>query len=125
MQWLIQELGAIIERVASAPAPGEPIAELRSRIQRLVRTIASAEGVLAAFASYEGLVFAKGMHNLLHQAAGRVALGPATQMVAVGADRKLAILPAAPFVVGILCASTTVLSRSLARLEGEAPPSPV
>lgn len=140
MHWLsqqVKEIGSLAEQHRRLQgAEGNSASALRAREElmgafgRLVEQVAARPGVLASFASHEGLLIAKSGHaadfdalaalgdqcvRTCAETAHTLSLGGARQVLIVGADRKLALLSVGQMVLGILSEEATRLAETLER----------
>lgn len=140
MHWLaeqVREIDALAEQHRRLQAAeGNSAPALRAReglllaLGRLAEQVAARPGVLASFVAHEGLLLARGGHTgdfdalaalgdqcvrTCAETARTLALGGARQVVIVGTERKLALVPVGQMVLGIVSGEATRLAESLER----------
>ncbi|MCC6551525.1 MAG: roadblock/LC7 domain-containing protein [Polyangiaceae bacterium] len=140
MHWLaeqIREIDAMAEQHLRLQAEqGNSATAVRARegllraLTRLAEQVAGKPGVLASFVAHDGLLLARGGHTAdfdalaalgeqcmrtCTEASRTLSLGQARQVVIVGAERKLALVPIGQMVLGIVGAEATRLAESLER----------
>jgi predicted regulator of Ras-like GTPase activity (Roadblock/LC7/MglB family) len=137
MHWLADGIGALHQladrhlRVRQLGAPDlerKAREELMNAVHDLVTTAGAKEGVIGCFAAYEGLLISTaGDTDFEAQAATTqgflwhafdnsetLALGPIKQMVIVGENSKVALIPIGVITIGIMGPTATNLSELLA-----------
>ncbi|HMV68844.1 MAG TPA: hypothetical protein PKA64_18485 [Myxococcota bacterium] len=138
MHWLAERLrslrdthGEVLQATGSqAAAPSWEREEFLVALGGLVRDVAAHEGVIGAFAEYQGLVvdvagaedgaeaFAAAASRMVQsgrEAAGMVQLGELQQLLLVGDARKVALIVLGPMSVGVVAGSEVRLARVLSR----------
>ncbi|MFO0591607.1 MAG: roadblock/LC7 domain-containing protein [Polyangiaceae bacterium] len=127
---LAEEHGSYVGAARNSPAALRGRESLLRSLGRLVEEVASRPGVRASFVSHDGLLLAQAGGAADFEAlaalggqcvrtcsdtARHLDLGGARQVLIVGSERKLALLPMGQMILGILSDEATRLAEVLER----------